>query len=86
MPEMRSRGIERGMVKEDNMEMKCVNCRFWLELSVDSALGRCVKNPPITTGSGLAAWPETHNQDWCGHHEMRVPVSNESGNENERIH
>ena len=44
----------------------CATCEFWLEIGRAGNTGHCRRYPPTLEGAGIAAFPETHRDTWCG--------------------
>ena len=59
-------------MSSDKKVTACKRCMFWFE--IDKKIGECRQSAPgmIEIASnddevvGVAAWPQTENNDWCG--------------------
>lgn len=45
---------------------ECAGCRFWKEIDQFKQTGDCRRYPPKQRGVGLAEFPETRRDMWCG--------------------
>jgi len=45
---------------------ECAGCRAWKALDQFQQTGDCRRYPPIQRGTGLAEFPETRRDMWCG--------------------
>lgn len=62
--------------KIGGMKPRCDGCAFWefdefssgnkRPLGSDTAIGNCLRYPPLPRDEGLAVFPTTREDDWCG--------------------
>ena len=48
------------------MMKSCATCEFWLSRERTTITGVCRRYPPTPDDVGIANFPETHRDTWCG--------------------
>ena len=67
-------------IKNVSLTPTCSNCMFWFDMEDEEIGGLCrIRAPRMGSFHPKAIWPQTRRSEWCGEHEVSLPIGGDDG-------